>query len=244
MSKTNKSKHYVVLDFETGGVDNQINPICEVGLAVYDNEFNRLETYESVIAPYHHDFKDTAFDKVSKFALSNNPNDTLKKTIEKYKTPKSLIYEDKALEVNGLTMDRILDDGKTINTVASEIRDILKRYTPSAYKKPIFVAHNASFDWGFLFHFEKYARIDIESMFHRNYMCTLNLSEMAFPGNNKHTLSVMCDQLDIELESAHSALPDVLATGELLEALLKKMRGEEDGYVEAKVEKIKKEFQL
>ena len=55
----------------------------------------------------------------------------------------------------------------------------------------------------------------------------------------------MCDEFDIELESAHTALPDVLATGELLEALVSGMRGEDNNAnKEEQVKKIKSEFSL
>lgn len=42
---------YMFIDTETGGLDSHKNPLIQLGAAVTDDEFNILETFESLIRP-------------------------------------------------------------------------------------------------------------------------------------------------------------------------------------------------
>ena len=44
--------NYICFDFETGGLDFKKNPVCEIGLIVYDENFKELFRFESFIKNY------------------------------------------------------------------------------------------------------------------------------------------------------------------------------------------------
>ncbi len=81
----------------------------------------------------------------------------------------------------------------------------------------IFVAHNASFDYGVLKH-------EFESLggeFERETMCTVKLSRQLLPGYRSYSLGNLCNELDIKIEDRHRAYGDAQATTVLLDRLLK-----------------------
>lgn len=47
-----KKANYIVFDTETGGLDSEKNPILEIALITFDNNFKELMRYETYIKPY------------------------------------------------------------------------------------------------------------------------------------------------------------------------------------------------
>jgi DNA polymerase III epsilon subunit family exonuclease len=77
----------------------------------------------------------------------------------------------------------------------------------------IFVAHNISFDIGFL----NYARYEYQQEYFNNRkLCTRKLARHLIPELPKRNLSFLCDHFAIKNTRAHRALSDVYATSELL----------------------------
>jgi DNA polymerase III epsilon subunit family exonuclease len=78
----------------------------------------------------------------------------------------------------------------------------------------ILVAHNASFDMGFL-EVEKqhcWGYIDLPEC-----LCTLRMSRALYPGFPRHTLGTLGQQFNIEVDGTlHRALPDVLLGAKVL----------------------------
>ncbi|WP_047981237.1 PolC-type DNA polymerase III [Ornithinibacillus contaminans] len=105
---------------------------------------------------------------------------------------------------------------------APEIDDVLKDFY-SWSGDGIFVAHNASFDIGFLN--QGYQKIGYEKV-ENPVVDTLELARFLFPELKNHRLNTLCKHLDIELTQHHRAIYDAEATGYLLwklvQALLKK----------------------
>jgi len=90
----------------------------------------------------------------------------------------------------------------------------------------ILVAHNAAFDLGFLR--AELARLDgaavslpVESL------CTLRLARRLFPGLPSHSLEALIQSLGLPVRRHHRALPDALATADLLSHLIR--RAVQDG---------------
>lgn len=105
--------------------------------------------------------------------------------------------------VNGINCDMVAD-APCIEDVLPEIRAFLGT-------API-VAHNAAFDTGFL----QTAYDEVYGWKLENKVIdTLKLSRKAYPQLSSHKLSTLRDFLNIEVETAHRALPDVYATAEL-----------------------------
>lgn len=73
------------------------------------------------------------------------------------------------------------------------------------------VAHNSSFDLGFL----RVAFSKCGLSLDNEEIDTLKLARKAFPALTNHTLSALKEYLGIHVDTSHRALPDTLATGEL-----------------------------
>jgi DNA polymerase III subunit epsilon len=80
----------------------------------------------------------------------------------------------------------------------------------------IFVAHNAAFDYGFIF--EEYRNLGYA--FERNRLCTVKLSRKLIPGLRSYSLGKLCSDLNIPISNRHRARGDALATVKLFEILL------------------------
>lgn len=76
----------------------------------------------------------------------------------------------------------------------------------------IFVAHNVSFDHGFLA--AEYRRLG--RRFANPRLCTVASMRRYFPGSKSYSLGSLCREYGIELERHHRAMDDALATVELL----------------------------
>ena len=78
----------------------------------------------------------------------------------------------------------------------------------------ILVAHNASFDMGFLLREKEccWGYVEIPEC-----LCTMRLSRALYPQEFRHNLDVLSQRLDLQKqEHRHRALPDVLMTAEAL----------------------------
>jgi DNA polymerase III subunit epsilon len=80
----------------------------------------------------------------------------------------------------------------------------------------IFVAHNVSFDYGFI-HTE-FGRLGYN--YKRDKLCTVKLSRKLVPGKRSYSLGNICTDLGISIEGRHRAAGDALATVKLLDLLL------------------------
>lgn len=87
----------------------------------------------------------------------------------------------------------------------------------------IFVAHNVSFDYGFVR--EEFARLGYP--FSRKRLCTVRLSRKVFPGLKSYSLRNLKHHFNIHAEKSHRALDDTLATVELFERILAAQEGED-----------------
>ena len=91
----------------------------------------------------------------------------------------------------------------------------------------IFVAHNVSFDYGFMtYEFERIAR-----RFRFPKLCTCAGMRRRYPGHKSYGLGKLCEIYGISLDNHHRALCDARASAQLLN-LINKKRSEE-GYREA-----------
>ncbi len=85
----------------------------------------------------------------------------------------------------------------------------------------IFVAHNVSFDYGFVR--EEFARLGFA--FTRKQLCTVRLSRKVFPGLPSYSLSNLKRHFGIHAEKSHRALDDTLATVQIFEKILAEQAG-------------------
>ena len=93
-----------------------------------------------------------------------------------------------------------------------EVADRVRAITKDAW----FVAHNASFDYGFVK--KEFAWLD--EYFERDKLCTVQLSRKIFPGLPSYSLPKLCRSLAIKHQSQHRAAGDAEATVKLFDLLL------------------------
>src|SRR5699024_2644534 len=107
-------------------------------------------------------------------------------------------------DLTGIT-DEMVKDAPEVDQVLKEVNALME--------DSILVAHNASFDIGFLN--QGFKRIDYEKV-ENPVIDTLELARFLIPELKNHRLNTLCKHLDIELTQHHRAIYDAEATGYLL----------------------------
>ncbi|RBW69880.1 PolC-type DNA polymerase III [Bacillus taeanensis] len=133
---------------------------------------------------------------IERFERFANPHESLSTTI---------------MELTGITDDMLVD--------APEIDVVLKEFQQFMGDDTL-VAHNASFDMGFInAGFRKVGLGEAKNP----VIDTLELARFLYPEMKNHRLNTLCKKFDIELTQHHRAIYDTEATGYLLTKLLKEV---------------------
>ncbi|MGN1400410.1 MAG: PolC-type DNA polymerase III [Bacillus sp. (in: firmicutes)] len=113
------------------------------------------------------------------------------------------------IELTGITDDMVRE--------APDVDEVLRKFKAWA-ENGIFVAHNASFDMGFLnVGYKKIGAGRAENP----VIDTLELGRFLYPEMKSHRLNVLCKKFDIDLTQHHRAIYDTEATAHLLIKMLK-----------------------
>lgn len=110
-------------------------------------------------------------------------------------------------EIHGITNEMVKDSPKFY-----EVAKDIVRLTENC----IFVAHNVSFDYGFIK--DEFASLGYK--YKRETLCTVRLSRKLIPGKISYSLGNLCDTLGIYNEARHRAEGDAMATAELFDRLI------------------------
>ncbi|MBO1003771.1 PolC-type DNA polymerase III [Pseudogracilibacillus auburnensis] len=108
---------------------------------------------------------------------------------------------DKIIEITGITDDMLVG--------APEVDDVLRRFYDWVGDS-VLVAHNATFDIGFLN--QGYAKIGIKKI-DTPVIDTLELARFLLPDLGNHRLNTLCKHMNVELTQHHRAIYDAEATG-------------------------------
>lgn len=100
--------------------------------------------------------------------------------------------------------DEMVKDAETIDTILPEFLKFIEDYT--------IVAHNATFDYGFLNHDSV---IYLEKEIPNKKICTRKLANRILPELPSKKLSTICEHFEIVNQNAHRAMADVLVTTEI-----------------------------
>jgi len=92
----------------------------------------------------------------------------------------------------------------------------------------VFVAHNVSFDYGFIR--SEFLRLGYD--FKREKLCTVRLSRKIIPGHASYSLGRLCDDLNITINNRHRALGDAVATAQLFNLLIETECENQTNYIE------------
>jgi len=116
------------------------------------------------------------------------------------------------VEIHGITRRRV--------AFAPTLAEAFATFT-SLTRGCILVAHNASFDLGFLRAASARTGIPLE---HEGSLCTLHLSrQLGERGQASHKLATLCAEFGIDPGRAHDALHDARATGAVLTHLTSRL---------------------
>ncbi|SOB93235.1 DNA polymerase III catalytic subunit PolC type [Ureibacillus xyleni] len=150
----------------------------------------------------------TAYDTIIELAAVKIQEGKVIERFERFANPHRPLSA-KIIELTHIT-DDMLRDAPEVNEVVAEFKDFIG--------DAIVVAHNASFDIGFLY--TAYEKAGITGVLHP-VIDTLELSRFLNPTLKSHRLNTLCKRYGIELTQHHRAIYDTEATGELMLHLLK-----------------------
>ncbi|KAJ53743.1 DNA polymerase-3 subunit alpha (Gram-positive type) [Clostridium tetanomorphum] len=117
----------------------------------------------------------------------------------------------RVIEVTNIT-DDMVRDAETIEQVFPKMLDFIK--------DSVLVAHNATFDVGFLKHNARMLGYDFDF----TYVDTLSLAQGLFPDFKTYKLGRIAKNLGIKVEVAHRALDDVDTTVKVFNVMLEKLK--------------------
>lgn len=236
MSKTNS---FIVLDFETGGLDPRLHAITEVAaVAIKGDTLEKIDLFSSFVKPY-------GKDQVERDG----------KLVREYD------YDEAALKSTGITFADI-ESGMDIKDVVNELLILFKKadlYPGKGALRPIAVAHNSKFDKGFLIQpfvhckkikeFEKclYGGTDFYGNFQPEMLDTIIVSRMAYGHDDDMTnykLQSCITRSGIELSDAHRAINDTLATKDMVCSFINKLRSDGGSGGQEVKTKFRKHFQF
>lgn len=126
--------------------------------------------------------------------------------------------------LTGITNDMVVDAPK-FHEIAAKIIQMTEGC--------IFVAHNVSFDYGFV----KEEFNSLGYKYRRDTLCTVRLSRKLLPNRISYSLGHLCASLGIEIFGRHRAEGDAVATAQLFDLLIQ-LKGQHPQYKNMGVEEI------
>lgn len=176
-----------IIDIETGGFSKEKNGICEIGMLIIDDQYRVIGQFCTLIQPYPREGSDEL-----------------------------VTYEDKAMAVNGITMDMLSDCDFHPTYVCNIINFLLIQNQVDT-----FIGHNIDvFDKPWLGYFFKSwggdRSLDFNTVATED---TLTIAKELLPGLTSHSLPNLCKHFGITNHSSHRAMGDCMATLEVYKIL-------------------------
>ncbi|MBO8155199.1 MAG: PolC-type DNA polymerase III [Bacillaceae bacterium] len=184
--------------------------VVDDGVPIAYNEQDReLKDAEYVVFDVETTGLSAVYDTIIELAAVKVKNGEVIDRFESFANPHEPLSET-TTELTGITDDMVKD--------APEVEEVLEKFY-DWMGDSILVAHNASFDMGFLNEGLKKIGKDKAS---NPVIDTLELARYLFPELKNHRLNTLCKHLNIELVQHHRAIYDAEATGYLLWQLIKR----------------------
>lgn len=149
-------------------------------------------------------------EKITEIGIMKIQNGEVVEEFCEFVNPQKPIPE-RVLEVTHITDDMVADS-PTIEEMFPKVLEFIKG--------SVLVAHNASFDIGFL----KTIAKDLGYEFDYTYVDTLPLARKLYPELKKHKLGKIAEHLKIKVEVAHRALDDVDTTVKVLKVMMEELK--------------------
>lgn len=186
----------------------EINLVDDGVPIAYDEQHIALEDATYVVFDVETTGLSAAYDTIIELAAVKIVNGEVVDKFESFANPHHKLSST-TIELTGITDDMVQDAPEVVDMIA-KFHDFIG--------DGIVVAHNASFDIGFLYEAYKQANIDD---FHHPVIDTLELARFLHPTMKNHRLNTLCKKFNIELTQHHRAIYDTEATGYLLLHLMK-----------------------
>lgn len=187
-------------------------------------EFDMPETYCVF------DLETTGFkaglDKITEIAVCKVKNGQIIDEFTTFVNPERPIPKE-VQELTHITEDMVKD--------APKIDEILPQFLEFT-KGSVLVAHNASFDLGFISHFAKELKLEFNNM----AIDTLTISRELYEHYQNHKLGTIAENMAISLEGAHRAINDVRATVKIFNQMIEDINNKGlnvKGYVYSVIDK-------
>ncbi|WP_100010929.1 PolC-type DNA polymerase III [Lentibacillus sediminis] len=185
--------------------------LVDDGVPIAYNEADRdLESGSYVVFDVETTGLSAVYDTIIELAAVKVEKGEIVDRFERFANPHHPLSQT-TMDLTGITDDMVKD--------APEVDEVLKDFH-EWMSDSILVAHNASFDMGFLN--QGFKRIDYQKA-ENPVIDTLELARFLFPELKNHRLNTLCKHLDIELTQHHRAIYDAEATGYLLWKLVRKL---------------------
>ncbi|MGL5691110.1 MAG: 3'-5' exonuclease [Bacteroidales bacterium] len=244
-----------IFDFETGGLDASKCGATQLTVQlVRADDWSVIGVYNEYIKPY------------SKRVVKKETKKRLKSKFEEDEqvTIIPMEYNEKALSITGITLEKLESDGIEIEEAAEKYLQFLSDNKVDGGSSYLLCGQNVTFDIDFLFAFIEYAvdgkkklkkllqTVDMrclgdDKMWLPKYLDTLPLGKTALHNDlDSFSLEVLCANVGMEVETAHNALYDVEATGNLLRTYLERIKNNSSGetFQVAEKEKDRKHFTI
>jgi len=144
--------------------------------------------------------------RITEVALYNVDGDKITKVFSTLVNPEC--RSPKFIQMATGISDTMVEDAPKFKDIAPKLKRL--------FRNRQFVAHNADFDYRMLHAEFKRAGLP----FRRKKMCTLKMAKEQFPGLKSYKLGELCKEFGIELNNAHRAGADALATAQLLQKMV------------------------
>lgn len=152
---------------------------------------------------------DSRSNRVTEIALLRIEKGVVVKTWQSLVNPTIEISQDN-FEITGISNAMVVSA-----PVFSEVLETLKSYLDDA----VVVAHNASFDRGFLI--QEYNRAGCN--FDKEMLCTVELSRLLFPLEKRHNLDSIIYRHNLQVENRHRAMGDVQLVWQWLQKMIQQI---------------------
>lgn len=191
-----------------------------------ENTFLIVDTETGGIDPEKHSLLEIA-------GCAWHPGDEPEKLFSFYVREPSLVVDQRALNVNKINLNQVIEEGLTPNLACRKIYSIVRPYWMKSTNKtikPTMICHSSWFDWQFLKRLHNMGNFPLEHisdriMDTRSIMKFLQLSSFPDLKSSSFDRLLQLAEIQIQDDERHTALGDAMVLGRAMNKILEKLNG-------------------